>query len=360
MQPEVLTAATRTGAQAAAIEADLAELFQAALTDEERRSGAAVMQAQVSNLLVYSPSDGLDAVRGALLHAALQQPSHAVVIASGPDVEAPLTSEVSAICRRESGSADRVCCELITVQTGRSSLIAASNAALPLLLPDLPVVLWWRAPVPACKAPGSILAADAPEAVTFQTLAASAGRIIVDSQGSSSADNLNAEVLAHVSGWIQRLPKARLTDVAWARLQPWRELIAVCFEGERQGFLEQIDHVALQGGPALRSRVAARLVAGWLQAALAPQPLSSAYEVAQAAEDLSQIALTGRDGLAVTLIRDGNSLRGAARFAGTAPFQSEMAAPSRDVPELLLQELRIQRRDRVYEAAVAHACALPL
>ena len=148
--------------------------------------------------------------------------------------------------------------EIVVLDSGGAALVSAAAAASPLLRPDLPVFLWWRGGNPIGDR-------------GFEELAALADRCFIDSQ----ALNLPPEQLAaYARLQAECARRFRLTDLAWTRLTPWRQLLAQAFDGrETRPCLDRLTEVALTsrcGQPAING--GAVLLAGWLAAALNWKP----------------------------------------------------------------------------------------
>ena len=113
----------------------------------------------------------------------------------------------------------------------------------PFALPDLPLVVWLPAQLPA---PGD-------------PLLAVADRIVVDSRAVAGAGTGGEThtVLPSIAALARRLP---VTDLSWTRLAPWRSLLAGLFEGvEYRPFLREVERVEVSGNFGPR-----HLLGGWV------------------------------------------------------------------------------------------------
>ena len=186
------------------------------------------------NLVVHAPdSERIESAIEALEHVGPSHPLRAIV-ATPADGE--LRASVASSCWV--GASDRqVCSERV--------LVTASSRALPsavtsLLVPDLPVFLWWQGPFDHRGG----LAAE---------LAGLASRVVVDS-GECGLDGVAAA----------RILADSVADLAWAGLLPWRDAVAGLFDGPREiKALERVKAVDVRG-----PENEARLMAGWLRSAL--------------------------------------------------------------------------------------------
>ncbi|NUT44753.1 MAG: glucose-6-phosphate dehydrogenase assembly protein OpcA [Thermoactinospora sp.] len=234
-------------------------------------------------------------------------------------------SRILAVINRERDEANRLDAELRIGESTPGEVVIlrlygeltehADSVVSPLLLPDTPVVAWWPGKAPAVPAKDSI--------------GALAQRRITDAK--AGADGI--KILAH-------LAKAYApgdTDLAWARLTPWRSLLAAAFDQPvgkvKKGFVE-----AAAGHPS------APLLAAWLT-----ERLGAPVKVADSAgPGLTAVRLSLSDGeLAV--------IRGDARLATLSrPGQPDrhVALARRHTSELLAEELRRLDSDEVYETSV--------
>lgn len=146
----------------------------------------------------------------------------------------------------------------------------------PLLLPDLPVMLWMPQE-PDCSAQD------------FRRLTQVAQRVVLDSAGFT--DPALGLKLLHRQAREQGAPA--FGDLSWGRLTPWRELVADLFQDEgRRPLLQRITRVAVeygseavptllaidggrQGPPALAR---ALLFLGWLGSRLGWRPAGGGWE----------------------------------------------------------------------------------
>lgn len=243
----VLDGGTSVGS-VAAIERELARL--------RRRVGAAAPEgvvpparAAVLNLVVYATRRA-HAERAARTIAELgaRHPSRAIVLFQDEGGDA---NEVRLTCHQEV-SGGHVCFERIVVRTSSRSGHQLRSIVIPLLIPDLPVFLWWTGAPPL----GSALFAD---------LLALADRLVVD-----SADFARPEVtLPRLSALLAADDTTSLTDLNWARLTVWRELTAQFFDvPEWRPFLDGVSGVRIGYGVSMDGREIhpsqALLLLGWL------------------------------------------------------------------------------------------------
>ncbi|HEX6351074.1 MAG TPA: glucose-6-phosphate dehydrogenase assembly protein OpcA [Candidatus Dormibacteraeota bacterium] len=124
----------------------------------------------------------------------------------------------------------------------------------PLLVPEVSTCLWWLGNPPVSN--------DA-----FLRLLELSDLLAVDSATFERPFLVTLELAGLAVAVGRQVP---INDFHWARLQPWRELLAQFFQpGERRGFLRGLNAVGIDyAGEGRGNRVAAALLVGWLASAL--------------------------------------------------------------------------------------------
>ena len=251
----VLELGTEAGS-VAQLERELAQLRHRAGAPSPE-SGTPTARACVLNLVVYATRRA-HAERAARTIALLsdRHPSRAIVLLHDVAGRERLPPDVSLRAHLAPAAHDRLCYEQIVVAARADSAHRLRSIVIPLLVPDLPVFVWWTG-TPALDAPH------------FRDLVALADRLVVD-----SADFVRPE--ATFPGLSARGHADRslgLTDLAWTRLTAWRELLAQFFDvpawrpyldavsGMRIGFAVDMDGRAIHPSQAL-------LLLGWFAARL--------------------------------------------------------------------------------------------
>ena len=159
----------------------------------------------------------------------------------------------------------RHCFEQTTVLASGSAVRAIANIIQPLLKPELPVYLWWLGDPPS-------------DDRVFNSLVALSSRVIVD-----STSFFNPEQDMHTLALLlQGSPECALRDLNWARLNPWRQLIAQFFDvAEYRPYLVGVNSIEIahavaplatpmrdEYGDVSPNPARALLLAGWLKARL--------------------------------------------------------------------------------------------
>jgi len=337
------------------IERELARLRM----NEDGSPGA---RASVLNLIVVTDEESAAGVTRVVSNLSGHYPSRAVLLISDPDEEvANLNVGLSAFCNARhgmpGGAGNQVCAEQITIHVEGPPAEHLESLAGPLLLPDLPVFLWYPN--------GQI-----PRLPQHDGMVTLADRLILDS---GEADDGEAFLRSVADLFADDLPG--VGDLQWAALTPWRSLVADLFSPpERTGELEKIRRVEILHKPTGESR--ALLFAGWLSSTLGWRPESAGYT-----ERGREFAFSGPSGeitLAlspdspdarlrrVRLYSEGYSFqvsrhRDLSNGRSTVMQDDELLAErtvrlgSFDPGVLVGDELRYRGRDRAYEAALRMA-----
>lgn len=279
------------------IERELARLRDAATAPGSPPN----LRTSVMTHIAWVPEAWVEAATDTLAGLGERHPSRTILLFPKPDSRRDeLDAEVDLRCFVRAGEQGQVCSEVVSIRLCGPRAAAPASVVMPLLIPDLPVFLRWR---------GEPAFGSQPLAQLLDV----ADRLVLNSDEWSDCD-----------GTMERLPElfdhAAVSDIAWARTQPWREALA--------GLWPEIGEISTLSvtGP----RGTALLLWGWLQARLR-------REIAFEHERTAGIE---------SVMVDGNAVE--------AP---RAAAPSES--DLLSDQLEIFSRDRIYEEAVRGLSAVP-
>jgi glucose-6-phosphate dehydrogenase assembly protein OpcA len=367
------------GAQATSIDAlehELARLRRAAVAHAMER-GQTLARASVLNLVVYSERE-VHARRAARTVAdlALRHPSRAIILLGDRGRDGVVASAQLHCHVPQSDGAQPVLYEQILARVRGDFDERVASVVIPLLVPDLPVFLWWTGTPPS-------------DARHLDDLVTLADRFIIDSADFARPDHTLPEVA--------RLARHRvaITDLNWARLTHWRELIAQFFDvpawrpflegitGIRAGFAVDMDGRDIHPSQAL-------LLLGWISSRLGWRPVEALapseaggllfrmgradgapimvrlrprFERGLDAGDVSGIriqATYGRETAEFVIKRapDERHATATAIIGGVVRSERVVPLPALGIRELLGEELAIARNDHVYEVALAALMAL--
>ena len=341
--------------------------------EEGEGQSAGVVRACVLNLIVYAANAEERAEADELLETVVEQhPCRAIVIAAESDSEAArLDAYASTRCQISARGSKRICGEQITIEAAGAAVENVSTAVAPLLVPDVPVFLWWK---------------DIPhgEDKLFERLTATADRVVIDS---ASFDHPHEDMLR-----LSRLlseENLRLSDLNWGRLTSWRSLVASFWDVEDyRDSLSQIERVSIEYDPPDRSHdelaPKALLALGWIVSCLG-WDLADAGHALEGGRGrflfrdrggrgiegllLATDDVAGRDGwitsltittaagdeFYVVLHMNEHKLETGVRRGARADVGRVLAYEARTEGQRLSAELEILSRDLVYEASAAFA-----
>lgn len=360
------------------IEKELASMWSGVSETGGVSSSAGVTRACALNLIVYTtPGDDRGRLEDLLGQINEQHPGRTLILVVYRDSATPrLEGYVSMRCRLLGGTGKQICGEQVTIEAGGALVETAATAVAPLLVPDVPVYLWWK---------------DIPhyEDKLFDRLAQMADRIVID----SAAFDCPYDDLVRLSKTISdQSRRMRVSDLNWGRLTSWRTLLASFWDvPDYHPLLGEIDRVAIEYRPGKDApeEIApkALLLAGWLASRLgwevAVKVNRDSEEVCECdlrAGDraiglsflrdktagrndglISSVALAARNGEAnfsVAKRTDGTKLQTEAQIGTERSVGRVLAYEMRSEAEQLGRELAFLNRDAIYEAAVARAAQL--
>jgi glucose-6-phosphate dehydrogenase assembly protein OpcA len=201
------------------------------------------------------------------------------------------------------------------------------NAVAALRLSSLPTLAWWRAELPDL----------------LGELARLVDRVVLDVEDPAAVWPQIPSLVPHTS----------MSDMRWARLTRWRDLIAQFFDlPEVRAAAGSFDRVELQGA----DRHQMRLLGGWLATRL---PAKDRVTVKTGHADglaIGAVRIVGAEGaLGVRLLRGRSCLETEVQM--TAGHTARRVVPAGDdrAEVLLGEELRVRSREPAFEDAVQAA-----
>lgn len=306
------------------------EGIEAALADLRRTTERAAVRTAVCTLVAPADAGRCAEVLEVAARLTATHPVHCLAIVPG-DPRAPtrLDAEVRVHCQR---LVERtICTEEVRLEVAGPALEHLDSLVEALTLPDLPVAVWF---------PGRLPAADDP-------LLRAADCVVVDTKAVGEVAAFPA-----VAALCRRYPVA---DLSWARLTPWRALLAGLFEGQVfRPFAAGVREVRVQGKPA-----PSRLVAGWVTSRLGLD--SAAVEITEHAHVTIELVAhhAGRTGrFTVARPTDERTVIADAEIEGGPSHHRVVPLPARDPASVLGRVLARPGHDPVFEQAVLAAVAL--
>jgi glucose-6-phosphate dehydrogenase assembly protein OpcA len=289
--------------------------IERALTESRMENGVAGFRATTLNLVVHAANrENVESALTALAELGASHPLRAIIALAAD--RGPVAT-VSSTCFAQGGEHNMWCTEQIILEARAEALPSAVTS---LLLPDLPVFLWWQG---TTASGGRVM----------RPLAEAASRLVVNS------DECGLDRLAELD-----LLRPALTDLAWSRLTPWREGVARLFDAPTQrDALGCLDEVEIRG-----PENEAWLMCGWLRSRLGrPVPL-----VHKDARRMASIVLRCGD-RRFTVRRLKNSDQG--RMSAPGVPEKTLLLEDPPLAALLAAELDVFGRDLVFEEALAAA-----
>jgi glucose-6-phosphate dehydrogenase assembly protein OpcA len=209
----------------------------------------------VLTLIVVATAEEVRArAMGAVTALAARHPSRAVILTpADPDGPATFEAHINAACHVPMRGNSEICTEEIVLRVGGELAQHLSSTVAPLIIHDLPAVLWWPDDAPFGSA-------------VFEELASECDRILVDAGG------FRGDGIARLASMAHAVRQGRVIhDIAWMRLELWRELVAGLFDHPLlQPELRRLTSVRVDlARPGSVTRLTrAALFVGWLGAML--------------------------------------------------------------------------------------------
>ena len=310
---------------------------------ETGESSGVLRACAMTMVVIADESEDTQGISETLAQLMKEHPSRAIVIRLRNSSDEWLESRVFAQCWKPFGSRQHICCEQIEITSSDASLPDVPAVVLPLVVADLPVILWCRS--------GRVTELDG-----FRELESLAQKVIFDSGTFPDQDKALSKMLT------ASLPGTRVADLAWGRLTRSRELLAQSVNSEDLlQSLGRVDVLRVRArGP--KPDIPARYFAAWLSNRLAlagafPK-LEWDYTPMDVPPSLRGVSITGPDGF---------SLSAEVKQSVTNGVVVDLIVNGRlncavllrpNEYELLLQELSIPGRDLIYEAALRRAATV--
>jgi glucose-6-phosphate dehydrogenase assembly protein OpcA len=375
-QESAIQVSTTRGIDVEEIEKELAAMWKPAVVGEGSNAESGVTRACALNLIVYATvAEDRAPIDEMLNEVSERHPGRTLVLLADRLASEPqLQASVSTRCRRLGGSGRQVCGEQVTIEAQGAAVETVASAIAPLLVPDVPVFLWWK---------------DIPhyEDNLFNRMTRMADRVVID----SSCFDRPYEDLQRLNQIIREHPQfMSASDLNWGRLTAWRTLIASFWDvPDYHSHLDRIERIVVEYDPPdiAPGEIApkALLIVGWLASRLGWSVEEACGREEQSAKNLRlragerKISLELRattssgqgDGMLVSLMLsasdaefhvafsdDRKKLETAARIDGQSGVGRVLSYEQKSEGQRLSRELFLLQRDVIYEQALAFAAQL--
>ena len=288
----------------------------------------------VMNLVACAPSlDAASEIEQVTDGLRDHHPSRAVIVipADGGDrIDARV--EVMSHTDRPSGLTLQV--EQIILTLRGAVAAHAGSAVIPLLRSELPTFLWWPA-------------APEPASTTFAELARIADRLVTE----TGRGLRGIAALERMAG-IAESSSAPVTDLAWAVITPWRQIVAMSLRGESLLALRVAAATATITCRRGETPLEALLLGGWLGDVLG-EHLQVRFDETDGDQDILAVELATGGARVLEITRSGSP--GTVALQTTLGGPRSLPLPPPDRRELLAGELELRGRDKAFERALARA-----
>src|SRR5471030_1059236 len=312
---------------------ELSALWVAHGKEGAAAGAAGVLRACSMTLVVLAETgDDLAALGETIAALMPEHPARALMIYLSGAGPRSLAERVTQQCWKPFGKGPQICCEQVEITASDAALADLPLVLLPLVVPDLPVIVWCR----------SARLLRMPE---FRQISTMATKVVMDSAGLAG--------LAAVMGWMADATREGLmiADLSWTRLTRWREMLSHVFENR--------DYLAkLSGISEVRVELAGELgVAAWLMGAWVANALADAGVEAA-------LRVEKQDGVALRMELSGPEVRVAMERQGDRlVIEVNRLSNCTNLPQpsdylLMREELGIVRRDAVFEKSLVSAARL--
>ncbi|HEY0143388.1 MAG TPA: glucose-6-phosphate dehydrogenase assembly protein OpcA [Thermoanaerobaculia bacterium] len=317
---------------AASIEKSLADLWRSEKQDGQK----AITRAALWNVVAHTwTAEDHSHATDTLGRASASVPQRTIVIRAEPKGRDDIASWISANCHLLGGNR-QVCSEEIAITASGESVEHIPPLVSALLLPDMPVAVWWLGDLPSAHHQ------------YVETLLEPADRLIVDSTHFDSAADL--ELISRIAEDTTTAP----ADLSWVRLEEWRTATAAMFDSFRmRQRLPSLRSIRVVSGGENRfgERAEGLLFVSWLHAQLG---MEIAFELIGGApkRGIEEIELTF-DGASATVRRD----RERGVIVATADGEERAVdciarVLERKTADLIVRQLKKPESDRVYLKAL--------
>jgi glucose-6-phosphate dehydrogenase assembly protein OpcA len=331
----------------AQIEKALADLWRG-----EQDGDRAVTRAALWNVVAHTASHEHHTEATEVLgRASAAVPQRSIVIQANAAAPPAMSSWISANCHMVGGG-KQMCSEEIAIVAGGDRIHRVPPLVNALLLPDMPVAVWWMGDLPN----------EHEEYV--ETLLDPADRLIVDSVYFDSP--LDLELVSRVAAQTTTIP----ADLNWIRLEEWRAATASVFDPPNmRGRLTMMRRVRVVAGARQENffgeSIESLLYAAWLSSQIgeeASESIDFAFERRMQTNDVGQISfveIVFEDGSSASISRDRERGVLMANVDGMlSAGESVTRTTEKGTDSLIVRQLKQSSGDRVLVRALPVAAKL--
>jgi glucose-6-phosphate dehydrogenase assembly protein OpcA len=235
-------------------------------------------RASTFNLLIYEPEGQSSIERMASIDAiASQSPCRVIDLVPIEGEDEGITAQVAAYCPIQKTRSSLICGEYITLQGTKDAFNRVHALLADLLIPDLPVFLWWKD-------------SPAPNTRMFERLMNLSDRLIFDSAVFTDSESGLIKKQSMINSGSQ------VADLNWQRLAPWQELTAQAFDPpDRRAAIWDVDGITIDYERGNSTQ--AQMFLGWIASRLGWQPVERFKEGGD--YDIQRIIFKGKNDLKV-------------------------------------------------------------
>lgn len=316
-----------------AIEKSLADLWRGQKEDEN-----AVTRAALWNVIAHT-SNATDHSRASqtLARASESVPQRAIVIRADSKAPSEISSWISANCHRISDE-KQVCSEEISIVAGGARVRHVPPLMNALLIPDMPVAVWWLGDLPN------------EEHAYVEMMLDPADRLIVDSSNFDRVEDLV---------WLREISERTFTapaDLNWVKLEDWRLVTAALFDSppmrDRLQNIRQLNITAI-GGTASQfgDSIESLYYAAWMMAQTGSYEIDCTFSIEPGDDSgaLIRVRIGFHDATEAVIVR--NLAKGvvtATVDGKTQTFDCVARILGRSTEDLIVRQLKRPEADRVF------------
>lgn len=316
-----------------AIEKSLADLWR-----HEKDGENAVMRAALWNVIAHTMSaEDHSTASQVLAQASEEIPHRGIIIRADLKGASEISSWISANCHRVGGE-KQVCSEEVAIVAGGDRVRDVPPLVNALLIPDMPVAVWWVGDLPNQRH------------AYVEALLDTADRLIVDSSHFDAPEDLV---------WLREIAEATITapaDLNWVRLEDWRVVTASLFDGpDSRQWVNRIRKLSVSAVAGSRNlfgdSIESLYYAAWLIVQTGNDDIDCTFCIDKGADAgaVTQVTITFDDGHEAQVRRDVSRGVILATVDGrTQTFDCVTRVLGRGPHDLIVRQLKRPEADKVF------------